>query len=183
MTHKVDWPEGYNSRLVPVVQGEFQISSDPHVAFTTILGSCVSVCLYDDVMKIGGMNHYLLADGSADSTGSLRYGAYAMELLINALLKNGASRSRLKAKVFGGSKMSGLFHDIGQKNSAFALKYLSDEGLIVLAQDLGGTSARRIHFHPSTGQVRCATTKDTVEILSRVPKRADVKPSAPIELF
>lgn len=183
MTHYVDWPDGYNSSLVTVVQGGFQISSDPTIAFTTILGSCVSVCIYDDVMKIGGMNHYLLADGSADTTGSLRYGAYAMELLINDLLKNGASRSRLKAKVFGGSKMSDRFHDIGQKNSAFALKYLSDEGLLVLAQDLGGTSARRINFHPTTGQVRCAKTKDSVEKLTHVPKREDSKPKKLIELF
>ena len=79
-----------------------------------------------------------------------------MELLINALQKAGASRSRLKAKVFGGGTMSGLFHDIGQKNGEFVLNYLSEEGVPVSAQDLGGTSARRINFHPITGQVRCA---------------------------
>lgn len=183
MTHTVDWPEGYKSRLIPVVQGGFQISSDPDVAFTTILGSCVSVCLHDDVMKIGGLNHYLLADGPSDSNDSLRYGAFAMELLINALLKNGASRSRLKAKVFGGGRMSGLFQDIGKKNSAFALQYLSDEGMTILAQDLGGTSARRINFHPSTGQVRCAIAKGSVDKITDAPIQTESKTSAPIELF
>ena len=129
------------------------------------------------------MNHYLLADASADSPGSLRYGANAMELLINALLKGGASRSRLKAKVFGGGRMSGLFHDIGQKNGAFALKYLTEEGLTVLAQDLGGSSARRIHFHPSTGKVRCALTKEAAEKVTTLPMQTDPKPSTKIELF
>jgi chemotaxis protein CheD len=174
---KLDWPAGYQTQLVTVVQGKFQISADPNVVFSTILGSCVSACLFDEVAKIGGMNHYLLADCPSNSTSSLRYGVHAMELLINALQKAGASRSRLKAKVFGGGTMSGLFHDIGQKNGEFVLNYLSEEGVPVSAQDLGGTSARRINFHPITGQVRCATTKDTPEkirIILRSPQNPKI---------
>lgn len=179
MTYVLDWPAGFQTRLVPVVQGEFMVSSDPDTTFTTILGSCVSVCLFDDEAKVGGMNHYLLADGGANSNGSLRYGAHAMELLINGLLKGGASRSNLKAKVFGGGMMSSLFHDIGQKNGNFALQYLSDEGIPITAKDLGGSSARRINFHPITGQVRCAMTEGNVA----VPEKPKPVAASSIELF
>ncbi|WP_370207248.1 chemotaxis protein CheD [Pararhodobacter marinus] len=149
-----NWPEGYRTRTVPVIRGEYLVSSDPELVLSTVLGSCVSVCLYDPACRIGGMNHYLLADAREGEATSLKYGANAMELLINHLLKSGASRSTLQAKVFGGSRMSGRFGDIGPKNAEFALRYLRAEDFPVRAQDLGGTDARRINFHPVTGKVR-----------------------------
>ena len=94
MKNLLNWPTGYQTKLTPIVQGEFHVSTEPSVAFSTVLGSCVSVCLFDDVMKVGGMNHYLLAESSGQNSDSLRYGAHAMELLINKLLRTGASRSR-----------------------------------------------------------------------------------------
>lgn len=86
-----------------VVQGEHRVSSDPDVSLLTILGSCVAACLYDPLRGVGGMNHFLLADGDGEE--AMRYGAYAMEVLINDLLKLGASRERLQAKLFGGAKI------------------------------------------------------------------------------
>lgn len=183
MTHFVCWPSGYKTHLVPVVQGDFKVSSDPDVTLTTILGSCVSVCLFDDVKKIGGMNHYLLANGPSESCDSLKYGAHAMELLINALLRRGAVRSSIKAKVFGGGKMSERFHDIGSKNALFAIQYLSDEGILVVSKDLHGNSARRINFHPFTGLARCALSKDTPEITEALPAKTKVNSARSIELF
>ena len=140
---------------VSVVQGEFKISSDPGLLLSTILGSCVSVCLHDPVAQIGGMNHFLLPFGEGDGTNRpVRYGLFAMEMLINALMKEGAKKSRMQAKLFGGAKISNDFRDIGQSNVAFARDFIATEGIQSLAESLGGGNARRVVYQPATGNAR-----------------------------
>ena len=185
MKHLQNWPAGFNTKLVAVIQGDFQVSSDPAVALSTILGSCASVCLFDPDSGLGGMNHYLLADSAQSGSVSLKYGAHAMELLINSLLKMGAARHRLKAKVFGGGLITGRFDYIGPRNTKFALQYLEDEGIPVISQDIGGNAARRLNFHPPTGQVRITYTQTKTDpAMSHPPKpAAPTKPTTNPILF
>jgi len=119
----------------------------------TVLGSCVAACLHDPVLRIGGMNHFLLPDGGPDT--NTRYGAHAMEVLINELLQRGAARKRLEAKVFGGGNvLKGFTHTlIGSRNAEFVLRYLEAERIPVTAQDLRGIHPRKVYFFPKTGKV------------------------------
>jgi len=123
----------------------------------TVLGSCVAACLHDPVLRIGGMNHFLLPDGDTDddSGTNTRYGAHAMEVLINDLLRHGAARKRLEAKVFGGGNvLKGFTHTlIGSRNAEFVLRYLEAERIPVTAQDLRGIHPRKVYFFPNTGKV------------------------------
>ena len=146
---------GATDRTSYIVQGEYRVSRDPAEVLSTVLGSCVAVCLWDASARVGGMNHFLLpaAPGQGDAK-MLRYGAHAMEVLINELLKLGARRSALQAKLFGGANVTDALGPIGQANATFALNYLSDEDIPCIAKSLGGTQARRINFRPATGQVR-----------------------------
>ena len=143
-------------RMVHLTQGEHHVTNESDVVLTTILGSCVAACLYDPGTQIGGMNHFLLPDqqGSKDSPGSVRYGAYAMEILINGLLGRGARRDRLEAKLFGGARMIAGLTDIGQQNAEFAERFLKQEGIPVIGGSLRGHHARRIQFWPNSGRVR-----------------------------
>ncbi|MBY6116876.1 chemotaxis protein CheD [Mameliella alba] len=141
-------------KLINVIQGDFEISDDPTVVLTTVLGSCIAVCMFDPGRKIGGLNHFLLPNREGGHGANVRYGAYAMELLINGLLRQGAERTRLQAKIFGGASMMGNLRDIGASNAAFARKFLADEGIPCIADSVGGTSARRIRFWPTNGLVR-----------------------------
>jgi len=142
-------------RRVHLIQGDHCVSADPTVAVTTVLGSCVAACLFDPVARVGGMNHFLLAaDRRADPGAAHRYGAYAMEVLINDLMKAGAARSRLQAKLFGGAKMIAALNDIGASNAGFARTFLADEGIAVVSDSLGGVKARRVEFWPATGRAR-----------------------------
>ncbi|HBQ36838.1 MAG TPA: chemotaxis protein CheD [Rhodobacteraceae bacterium] len=136
-----------------ITQGEFAVGSSEDLVITTILGSCVSACLWDPVAHVGGMNHILLPD-LPDSIGCLGSGVNAMELLINAIIKNGGMKSRLKAKIFGGSKMVSRLSDVGQRNAEFVLNFLVDERIDCLAHSLGGEQARRIQFWPFSGRAR-----------------------------
>jgi len=139
-----------------VLQGSFHVTGDPKEMLTTVLGSCVATCLYDPAVRIGGMNHFLLPLPSQHRVGEagFRYGTQAMELLINALLKQGAQKSRLEAKLFGGSQMDAGLGPIGERNAAFARRFLQTEGISCVAESLGGTMARRLRFWPATGLVR-----------------------------
>lgn len=119
---------------------------------STVLGSCVAACLYDPVRGVGGMNHFLLADGDGEE--AMRYGAYAMEVLINDLLKLGASREQLQAKLFGGAKMMERLNDIGGENARFARQFLATEGIPIVGESLGGRRARRVEFWPVGGRAR-----------------------------
>jgi len=166
-----DWSTG---RVEAVVQGEYRVSRDETVILSTVLGSCVSACIFDTVAKIGGMNHFLLpGDTSAGST-ELKYGAMAMELLINDMLKAGARRPNMKVKLFGGARVSSAFSDIGDKNVVFATSYMKREGFEVVAQSLGGKQARRLHFRPTTGAARLVLlppTEAPPERRQAAPKR------------
>lgn len=137
-----------------IAQGEYSVGTATSGSISTILGSCVATCLYDEAAQIGGMNHFLLPDGGGSNQSSARYGVNAMELLINDLIKRGASRRALKAKVFGGARMIAGLTDIGQKNASFVLDFLRREGIECVSQSLGGTQARRIEFWPGDGRAR-----------------------------
>ena len=144
-----------SDRTTYIVQGEYRVSRDPDELLSAVLGSCVAVCLWDPTAKLGGMNHFLLpfAKGEGGS-GTLRYVAYAIEVLINEMLKMGARRSTLQAKLFGGATVTENLGPIGKSNGDFALKYLATEDIPCVAKSLGGSSARRVVFRPATGQVR-----------------------------
>lgn len=146
-----------------VIQGEHAVSSDSSMLMTTVLGSCVAACLHDPERGVGGMNHFLLAetaDGVRVNDEAMRYGAYAMEMLINDLMKQGARRERLEAKLFGGAKMIESLQDVGAANAAFARRFLRDEGIPTIAESLGGRRARRVEFWPATGRARQREVED-----------------------
>lgn len=131
--------------------------TDRDIALVTVLGSCVAACVRDPLAKIGGLNHFMLPDGSSSDTDSApaRYGSFAMELLINALLKRGAKRERLEAKVFGGANVLKSFttNQVGSRNAEFVTRYLEAEHIRVLADDLGGIHPRKVWFFPMQGRV------------------------------
>lgn len=148
----------FDISAVKLLPGEYYVTSKD-MALTTVLGSCVSACVRDSTAGIGGMNHFMLPqDADPTSRGAaaaMRYGAYAMEVLLNELLKGGARRERLEAKVFGGgavlANMTTL--NIGDRNADFVLRYLQTEQVRVVAQDLRGSLPRRINYFPLTGRV------------------------------
>jgi chemotaxis protein CheD len=146
-----------SSWLLKVYPGEFHVTSKPDETLVTVLGSCVSACIRDPKTGFGGMNHFMLAedqDGKwGAETASTRYGNYAMEKLINELIKAGCPRERMEIKVFGGGNVIDSRQAVGTKNSEFVLRYLADEGLKCTAQDLGGDFPRRIQYSPVTGKV------------------------------
>ena len=137
--------------------GEYRASSEPAV-IRTVLGSCVAVCLFEPVNRVGGMNHILLP-GRADMKhydDSARYGINAMELLINRIMGVGGDRRRFVAKVFGGAHVLPVIskeNGTGEKNSSFALEFLKNEKIRVIKKDVGGTDTRKIYFHTDTGDV------------------------------
>ena len=140
---------------VHLIQGDFQVSGLPHVVFTTTLGSCVATCMRDPFAQVGGMNHFLLPHGEEiEGPDAHRYGAYAMELLINGLLHAGARRGRLEAKLFGGGRLSERLPDIGGQNATFAENFLAHEGIVCHGGSVRGRHARRLQFWPASGRVR-----------------------------
>ncbi len=141
------------SKVVHVVQGEFHVSDAPDVMLTTVLGSCVAACIFDPVRGIGGMNHFLLPD-AVGNAGDIRYAAAAIERLVNALLRNGAQRGRLQAKLFGGARMIPTLPDIGRQNAEAAKRILETDDIRVVSGDVCGTEARRIRFWPTSGRVQ-----------------------------
>lgn len=141
-------------KVVHLIQGEYRVSSDPATCFSTVLGSCVATCFFDPLAKIGGINHFLLPGGREGQSDSVSYGVHAMELLINALLKRGAARDRLTAKIFGGARMMNTLSDIGAQNGRFARDFLHRENIPIVGESLGGDRARRVQFWPANGRAR-----------------------------
>lgn len=138
-----------------VVAGEYYVTRHDE-AITTILGSCVSVCMRDPVIGVGGMNHFMLpGDDGRPSGNTLRHGLYSLERLINELVKHGGLRERFEVKLFGGGRVIGNGasgpDDVGQRNIDFVRTYLDDEGLRVAAESLGGTTARKLRYFPQSG--------------------------------
>lgn len=150
-------------KRVTIMQGETRVSDDPGVILTTVLGSCIAACLYDPVTKVGGLNHFLLAEpgsGETDVRSLHRYGVYAMEVLINAMMAMGATRSNLKARIYGGASLRDGFRDIGATNALFARRFLRDERIALVGEDVGGHGARRVEFRPTLGLARCRIAGD-----------------------
>jgi chemotaxis protein CheD len=143
---------GSNEQAIHVIQGEFFVTGDRSHVLTTVLGSCIAACIRDPVTGVGGMNHFLLPGEAGDE--GLRYGVNAMELLVNGILKKGARRERLEAKIFGGAKVMQGLPEIGLRNAALAEAFCRDEGITMLRGSVGGVSARRIQFWPGSGRTR-----------------------------
>lgn len=175
----------FAKRTIQVVQGEFHVSTCADEELSTILGSCVAACIWDEGCGIGGMNHFLLAQSQGNSRGpDNRYGVHAMEMLINGLLRAGARREALKAKLFGGAKIAANLRDIGASNAEFARGFLRTEGIPCIAESLGGKQARRVTFHPATGRARqFLIPNDQVD--ETTPRKPPPKPApaTSIELF
>ena len=140
-----------------IMPGEYFVSQDPMIVYT-VLGSCVSVCIRDTVLEIGGMNHFMLATptgGAApDRWGtSARYGNFAMEVLVNEILKRGGRRNRLEVKVFGGGRICEGVSNIGAQNVAWVLDYLEQEGLCPVKADVGDIFPRKVYYFTESGRV------------------------------
>jgi chemotaxis protein CheD len=140
-----------------ILPGEYYYTGKDMV-IVTVLGSCVSACIRDRVSGVGGMNHFMLPDGGdIDSpvSASARYGTYAMEILINDLLKAGARRENLEAKVFGGGAVLQGFNaiNVGERNAAFVRSFLKTENIRILAEDLNDVHPRKVYYFPRSGKV------------------------------
>lgn len=179
------------SKATIVLPGDHLVTEDKELAIVTLLGSCVAACIRDTRTGIGGLNHFLLPEensvGGAVS-GSLRYGANAMEVLINDILRRGCSKEHLEAKVFGGGNVidTSASETVGDRNSKFVIDYLRREGIKVAASDLGGTRARRIFFFPDTGRVSVLRLEPTSvrEQEMRLKEKVDTGPkTGSVELF
>jgi len=137
---------------VKVLPGEYFVATED-LMIMTVLGSCISACIWDGRVRAGGMNHFMLPDGdSADGGG--RYGSYAMELLINQMLKLGARREYMQAKIFGGAQVMAGFTsmNVGERNTKFVLDYLATERIPVVSQDVLDIHPRKVCFFPVTGK-------------------------------
>lgn len=183
------------SWMVKVFPGEFHVTSRPDEMLVTILGSCVAACIRDPVTGLGGMNHFMLPQGHSSGWGndlqSTRYGNFAMEKLINELIKSGCSRDRMEIKVFGGGNVIDTISNrpVGTQNAEFVLHFLEAEGLRCAVQDLGGQYPRRIHYSPATGRVvrRLLGTGDS-HVITREEREYAArllakKPTGDVELF
>ncbi|MBI2381809.1 MAG: chemoreceptor glutamine deamidase CheD [Gammaproteobacteria bacterium] len=154
----------FDTEAVKILPGEYYVTRR-ETLIVTVLGSCIAVCLRDRDSGVGGMNHFMLP-GSGDENGpastSARYGSYAMEVLINHLLKLGADRRRFEAKIFGGGKVLKDFHysNIGERNAEFVLKFLDMERIPIAAQDLLDIYPRKVYFFPSSGRVLVKKLKE-----------------------
>jgi chemotaxis protein CheD len=148
---------GSGTWMVKVFPGEYYVTARADEMLVTVLGSCVSACIRDPRAGIGGMNHFMLPQSRSGGWGSLsqsaRFGNFAMEKLINELLKAGCTRESLEIKLFGGGNVIDSNLAVGTDNAQFALRYLEAEGFKCAAQDLGGRFPRRIHYLPKTGKV------------------------------
>lgn len=147
--------EGAAEKELTLYLGDVHAANEPTLV-KTLLGSCVSVCLYDPLRKLGGMNHFMLPQSRGEDGASARYGVPAMENLIEALIDLGGSPRRFVAKVFGGAHVLDLdapLAGVPQQNIDFARAFLAAGAIPVVAEDVGGATARHVHFHTATGRV------------------------------
>jgi chemotaxis protein CheD len=156
------WDPQLDSWTVKILPGEYYVTRGEE-AISTVLGSCISACVRDPVKNVGGMNHFMLPEDA--STGpnnwldpaiglATRYGSYAMESLVNDLLKLGATRERLEIKVFGGGRVLSGMTDVGARNIAFVRRYIQLEGYRITAEDLGGNQPRKVVYFPTSGRAK-----------------------------
>jgi len=147
--------------IAKLLPGDFYVTREDEV-LDTVLGSCVAACIRSPRLKVGGMNHFMLPrpSGSGEDTWddvrgrATRYGTASMEQLINRILSAGAKRDELEVKVFGGARVLSVMTDVGNHNVQFVREFLRNEGLKVLAEDVGDTCPRHVQFSPQTGKVR-----------------------------
>ncbi len=178
--------------ITTIFQSEYHVTAAPGEVISTILGSCIAVCLRDPEAGVGGMNHFLLPGDmttNADAVGgqAMRFGCFSMEQLVNGLLSFGGRRECLEAKVFGGGNVSQASLDIGKRNAEFAIDFLRRERLKLAASDVGGYCARRLKYDPIGGRVKLKRVdmEHSVEVFAQEKR---VKPEAlkqndDIELF
>lgn len=155
------------SHRVTIVQGEYIVLNDPEAVISTVLGSCVAACIRDPKLGIGGMNHFVLPgqNSRVPVGGDLsRYGFHLMKLLIDDLLSRGANLRRLEAKVFGGASPCNSYYNIGEQNSAFALRFLAEKGITVVESKFGGASGCKLDYWPVSGKVSCVQLMRSVPI-------------------
>lgn len=184
----------FAAKLLP---GDYYVTKDEEM-ITTVLGSCVSACIRDSVLGIGGMNHFMLPETSRSRLNSreesvvgtaLRYGNYAMEHLINTILQHGGKRKNLEVKLFGGGKIIATLGDVGSRNIEFVLDYVDTEALNLVSHDLGDIYPRKVNFYPMTGKVRMKKIKDihneTIVLRERQygSQIKDIPVESSIELF
>ncbi len=170
-----------------ILPGEY-FYTPKDMLIVTVLGSCVSACIRDRVSGIGGMNHFMLPYGGTDIdspvSASMRYGTYAMEVLINELLKAGARRENLEAKVFGGGNVLRGFIaiNVGERNAQFVREYLKMEGIRILAEDLNDIHPRKVYYFPRSGKVLVKKLKqlNNNTLVNREQDYANRLQSAPI---
>lgn len=154
----------HDAEAAKILPGEYY-ATGRNMVLVTVLGSCVCACIRDKISGIGGMNHFMLPDSGEEPGDPLgapaRYGVYAMEILINQLLKMGARRSNFEAKIFGGGSMLGAFtsSNIGERNAEFVLQFLETEKILIAAQDLFDIYPRKVYYFPNTGLVRVKKLK------------------------
>jgi chemotaxis protein CheD len=163
--------------VAKILPGEYYATGANEYVATT-LGSCVSACLWDPLIKFGGMNHFMLPDAgdgrvaatnlAGGGSDAARYGSFAMEHLINAILKAGGRRERLRAKIVGGGHVLQIATNIGDRNIQFVREYLTNEGIQIIGEDVGGRSGRQVRFHPLTGaaQVRPLASTESRGVLA-----------------
>lgn len=188
-------PPDFDRGIVTTVhQGDCHVSGDD-VTFSTVLGSCVSACVRDRLANVGGMNHFLLAEQSGSARdrygASARYGAFAMEQLINKVLSKGSgNKANLEIKVFGGGNINSALNDVGAKNIEFVHDFLAAEGYRIAGEDMGGTYARRVLFKPKSGRIFVKrldsmasgrVVREELELAGR--QKAAPPPADDIELF
>jgi chemotaxis protein CheD len=169
----------FRNEAVKVLPGEFFVH-DEDILIMTTLGSCIAACLWDRERRIGGMNHFMLPDGGG-ATDSGRYGSYAMELLINEMIKMGATRSTMEAKVFGGGAViSGMNSiNIGERNTNFVLDYLRTERITVVSKDVLDIHPRKVCFLPSSGRAMVKRLASTNTEALVAQERAAASRAAP----
>ena len=156
------WHDAHDTYAARLLPGEYYVTKSDEAVYTT-LGSCISACVRDRVTGVGGMNHFMLpasASAERDSWRSTslseatRYGNFAMEHLINDILKNGGQKKNLEVKIFGGGRIMSNMTDVGMRNITFAYDYLKTEGLKVVSEDVGDVYPRMVVYFPLTGKVR-----------------------------
>ncbi|HGX92573.1 MAG TPA: chemoreceptor glutamine deamidase CheD [Candidatus Tenderia sp.] len=184
------WDKTHGQYAAKILPGEFYVTTHDEM-IVTVLGSCISACVRDKVFGIGGMNHFMLPMGdnqapkdpaSKWSSEATRYGNFAMEALINEVLKNGGRRENLEFKVFGGGRILESTTDVGDKNIQFVRDFIRTEGLKLIAEDLGDIYPRKVHYFPVTGKVKMKKLRalHNNTVVEREKRYIDSLQSAPI---
>ncbi len=149
------WEKKFNRPTAKILPGEYYVTINDEL-ITTVLGSCVSACIRDRVFGVGGMNHFMLPSSADEGllSEATRYGNYAMEHMINDILKNGGKRENLEVKLVGGGQIIKNMSDVGARNISFVRQYIVSEGLKLVGEDLGDIHPRKVLYHPPSGKVR-----------------------------